>query len=135
MYCFKAGWKKLINVNARPAEKVQLLIKLVKTSAPLMIDFCFGDQANLKTHFMDTDAILNIFTQAGNDKASCLFPNLPRDPHIKATWMELPDTLFITAYCTPDDARIFVSSSPHSRRFLDAVDTIFCAVRSTIYSA
>src|SRR5690606_445626 len=70
-------------------------IKLFKTGTSFMIYFCRRNQSYFKSVFVDTDAVFNIFAQTGKDESSNFFVNFSGNTHVKATWMELSDMLFI----------------------------------------
>ncbi len=63
-----------------------------------MINFCFGYQADLKSHGVDADAVFNILAKARDDKSSRFFPNLPRNAHVKAARVKLPYSFFHAPY-------------------------------------
>ncbi len=50
-----------INIDPRPAKKVQLFVKLTKAGAAFMVNFGIGNQSYLKAIFVNTDTVFNIF--------------------------------------------------------------------------
>ena len=89
-----------INIDPRPAKEMQLLIKLYKAGAPLMVHLRCRDQADPKSGLMNPDAVLYILSQSGQDKTANAFPYLPGDSHIEASGMELSDVFLVAPNAT-----------------------------------
>src|SRR5690606_10972893 len=122
------GWKMLVDVDARTTKKMQLLIKLYKISPAFMIHHSFWNQANPKAGGMDTDAILNIFTQSGELIPSYFFPSLSGNADIETTGMKLTHMLFIA----PNPPRGKGRCHGITDGFLYGCEGFVCSIRPAI---
>lgn len=75
MHQFQFCREMFVNIDPCPPKKVELLVKLLKAGSSLVKNLGGRNQADFKAAFVDTDAVLDVFAQTGEDKASYLFPN------------------------------------------------------------
>src|SRR5690606_7269849 len=85
----------LVDVDARAPKKMELPVKLPEGGPPLMVHYRIGNQPDAKSRGLYTDREFDILPQPRQDKALRSLPYGPRNTHIKATGMKLPDVLLV----------------------------------------
>src|SRR5690606_3538011 len=95
MHQFQFGRKVLEDIDSRPPEKMELLVKLSEGGPPLVVYHRVGNQADAKARCLYSNGKFNVLAEPRQDKAACCFPYLSRNAHIETTGMEFPNVLLI----------------------------------------